>query len=261
MTSSDDQQDRRARARGCPPTPGGTSRPIARSANSWRPLGGVWPRRSTASLEVARRDVRRAPARRRPCAGSASAPAGARRRSRAGSSRAPRPRRSARRRARRGSRAPRPCTWSRSRAPRRSAARAPGWPRWPPRCSMRTWRCLGAIARHSMVWRRRHAGDARARRRRWRAGCAGGMLAACRALYAAQSRRRRSRLRWRLRCCALASALAAATAAPAAHAAAAPKAAAPFNELTQKRPADDPDDRPRRRRPPPPESPPRTRKR
>ena len=42
----------RTRAR-MPAEAGGTSSPIARSANSWRPLGGAWPSRSTALLEVA----------------------------------------------------------------------------------------------------------------------------------------------------------------------------------------------------------------
>ena len=55
---------RAARAR-IPADAGGISRPIARSANSWRPLGGAWPRRSTALL--------RSPARRSASASEASA--------------------------------------------------------------------------------------------------------------------------------------------------------------------------------------------
>ena len=86
------------------------------------------------------------------------------------------------RRARRGSPARPTCIWSRPRAPRRSAARAPGSPRAPPRCSIRTWRCLGAIGRsfYGLCWRRARG---RRRARRDAAPCArhaaGGMLAAC----------------------------------------------------------------------------------
>ena len=54
----DDQRMPRMRAR-MPAEAGGTSSPMALRANSWRPLGGAWPRRSTAVLRSpARRSAR-----------------------------------------------------------------------------------------------------------------------------------------------------------------------------------------------------------